>query len=262
MGRPRGGDHVGHVQVEPARALAPRGRDEAQGAPVRQQAQPATPVCRSSRSIRPCADTSRRPAPPATRSKSSPGSITLTRSCHRDPSSRGSRSRTAKSGQQHLAALLQRRLQLGRDRALGRSRVALRREAPVEHRRRERPEVGQPRLALAVGPEPPFRHARPQPPLPLGVARQHRPRPHQGRRRHHEARRPDEADPLQMGVDLRVASRHRLRRRRSRKRPRDQPPRRRGGMRTKTPRSVPTRQERMIEIGDRMKPHDRKRTRP
>ena len=45
------------------------------------------------------------------------------------------------------------------------------------------------------------------------VARQDRPRPHQGRRRHHEARQPGEANPLQVGVDLGVAFRHPPRRR-------------------------------------------------
>ena len=80
-------------------------------------------------------------------------------------------------GSQDVPALLQRRLQLGRNRAVVGRRVALRRETPAEYRRRERPRVGQPRLGLAVGTEPPLGHARP-PPLPLGVARQHRPRPH------------------------------------------------------------------------------------
>ena len=78
--------------------LSPRGAETRRRVRPFDSSPAGTPVCRSSRSIRPWADTSRRPAPPATRSKSSPGSIALTRSCHRDPSSRGSRSRTAKSG--------------------------------------------------------------------------------------------------------------------------------------------------------------------
>ena len=193
-------------------------REPSQGNETRRSVRPfgrrpaGSPVWRSSRSIRPWADTAKRPAPPVTRSKSSPDSISLTRSCQGAPVVPRIALAGGEVGQQHLATRLQRRLQLGRGPTLGRPRVALRREAPAEHRRRERPELGQPRLGLAVGAEPALSRARPQPPLPLGVARQHRPRPHQRRRRHHEARRPDEADPLEVGVDLGVAFRHRLRR--------------------------------------------------
>ena len=46
-------------------------------------------------------------------------------------------------GPQRLAVVGQRDLELGRDRALGRAGVALRREAPAEHRAREGAEVGR-----------------------------------------------------------------------------------------------------------------------
>ena len=157
------------MQVEPARALAPRGRDEAQGAAVRQQPrrhprlaqQPLHPaVGRHLQTASAAVDAvevvagldhfgQELPPRPAV------AGVALT---HREVRA------------QHFPALLHRRLQLARNRAVVGSRVALRREAPVEHRRRERPEVGQPRLGLAVGSEPSLGHAHPQPPLPLGVA--------------------------------------------------------------------------------------------
>ena len=61
-------------------------------------------------------------------------------------------------GQRRLRAFVSRGLQLGRDRAVVGLRVALGREAPAEHRRPERPEVGQPRLGPAVGVEPALVH--------------------------------------------------------------------------------------------------------
>ena len=78
--------------------LSPRGAETSRMERPLNSRPAGTPVCRSSRSIRPCADTSRRPAPPLARSKSWPRSITRTSSCQGGAFSRGSRSRTAKSG--------------------------------------------------------------------------------------------------------------------------------------------------------------------
>ena len=112
-------------------------------------------------------------------------------------------------GTQQLPALLQRRLQLRRNRDVVGPRVALRREVPAEHRRGERPKVRQPRFRLAVKTESTFADAGP---LLFRTARENRAGAHQGRRGHQEAGRPDEADPLQAGIYVRVALRHRLRR--------------------------------------------------
>ena len=51
--------------------------------------------------------------------------------------------------------------------------------------------------------------ARAQEPLPFGIAPvEDRPRAHERRRGDHEARRPDEADPLEVRQDLRVELGH------------------------------------------------------
>ena len=57
-----------------------------------------------------------------------------------------------------------------------------------------------------------FGNAGAQQPLPFRIARENRAGTHQGRRRHHESGRPDEADPFQVGIYVRVAFRNRLRR--------------------------------------------------
>ncbi len=79
--RPAGGlHHVAHAEIEPAGAFAARGRDEAQRDAVEEQTGRYA-VWRNRRSRRPCGDASRPPLPRTTRSRSSPGSHTWTRSC-------------------------------------------------------------------------------------------------------------------------------------------------------------------------------------
>ena len=171
----------------------------------------ATPVCRSSRSIRPCADTSRRPAPPLARSKSWPRSITRTSSCQGGAFSRGSRSRTAKSGRSNAPPACSGVSSSG---GTGQSSVPAYpfgeklqpSTSPANSRKSGRYGSGSPwGVEAALG------DAGAQEPLPLGVARENGPRPGQGRRRHHETGGPDEADPLQVRGYLRVELRHALR---------------------------------------------------
>ena len=112
-------------------------------------------------------------------------------------------------GAQRLAVVGERHLELGRDGALGGAGVALGREAPAEDRFREGAEVGQVRDRALLGVEGALRDARAQEPLPLGVAPvEDRPRAHQRRRRDHEARRPDEAEPLEVRQDFGVELGH------------------------------------------------------
>ena len=81
--------------------LSPRGAEMRRSEIPLKRRPAGTPVPRSRRSARPWGEASRRgpaPAPPAGASRSFPASSTCTRSCHGGSPSRGSRSRTAKSG--------------------------------------------------------------------------------------------------------------------------------------------------------------------
>jgi len=207
----RRGDHVGHVQIQPAGALAARRRNQTERAAVAQQA-------------RRHAGLPQQPLHPAVGRHLQAAGATrdavevLAGIEHPDQKLPGRRVRPGVAlphrevRTQHLSAFVQRGLQLRRDRAVAGPGIPLRREVPAEHRRGERPEVRQPRFRLAVGMEPAFVGARAQQPLAFRVVRKNRAGADQGRRRHHEAGRPDEADPLQVGVDVRVAFRHRLHR--------------------------------------------------
>ena len=207
----RRGDHVGHVHVEPAGALAAGRRDEAERAAVAQQTGRYTRL--PQQPFHPAVGRHLQAAGTAGNAvEVLAGLDDLDDELPRGRVSPGVALAYRKVGTQHLPAFLQWRLQLRRDRVLGSSGVALRREVPAEHRRGERPEIRQPRLRLAVGMEAPFGDRGPQQSLPFRITRENRPGADQGRCRHHEAGRPDEADPLQVSVSVWVALGHRLRR--------------------------------------------------
>ena len=118
-------------------------------------------------------------------------------------------------GAQDLASFCEHGFEIGRNGRFVRTRVAGGREVPSEHRRGEGAKVRQPglgvrsavgRITLAI------LHTSAKQVLTLGVASvQYRPCLDERRCGDNESGRTDEADPLQVGRDLRVEPGHRLR---------------------------------------------------
>ncbi len=204
----RGLHHVRDPEIEPARAFAARRRQQTQRPAVEQQ--PRRHPAAAQQSLHATVGRGLEPAPAACGAveilarlehphqqlpgNAALGSIQLAHRVIRP---------------QRLAIHRQRHLELGGNRRLRHAGVTLGRETPAQHLLGEGAEVRQPGNLPLLRPEDALLDTAAQKILPRGVAAvEDRSGAHQRRRRHHQAGRLDEADPLEVVADGGVELRH------------------------------------------------------
>ncbi len=203
--RPAGGrEHVGDVEVQPPRGLAPGRRDEAQRPAVEEQ--PRRDACLAEEPLHAAVG---RGFEMALAANDAIGIFPRIEHLDEKLPGRGAVSGVALAhrevGPQRLAPVGKRRLQVGGDRALGCAGVELRIEAPFEDGLREGAEVGKVEDRTFLGIEGPLLAAGLKELLPFAVAAvQNRIRVIERRGGDDEPRRLDEAEPFEVRLDVRV----------------------------------------------------------
>ena len=209
-GAPGGEAHVRDAEVHPARALPPRGGDEAKRDAVEEQAggDAGAPeqalgaaLGRGFEARTGAADYRRVEVLPVVEclDEELPGRLTVARVALAD----------REVGAEGFAVVREGNLQLGRNRSLFRARVPAGREAPVKDGGGELAEIGDAGLRAARGVERALANAAKQPALPLRVlAVQDRPRLRERRGGDHQAVRLDEAEPFEVGARVGVGGGH------------------------------------------------------
>ncbi len=200
---PTGGlHHFRKPEVQPARALATRGRDQAQRNAVAEQAGAHPALAQQ-----PFHAPAWRGLQTAMLARHLIKVLAGGQHPHQQLPGRAIRRRVTLAHRQirreGLAILRQRHLQLRRDRRTCNAGVALRREAPAQHRAGELLEIGDYRFTAGAL----LGHTRGQQTLAFGIAAwQQRTGTHQGRCRDHQTGGPHKANPLQMCRNCRVKS--------------------------------------------------------
>ena len=191
--------HVAHLEVQPARALAFRGRHQAQRGAVAQE--PGWRVRLAQQPFHAAVGGDVGTALGALRAVQVLARLALVD--QQLPSGLAGTGADGERWAKEVAGVWERNFELGWDGAVAGARVPPWGEAPAEHVGREGAEVRDMRLGLRRRAVLPLHDALLQPLLPFGVPTvENRTPPDQRRSRHDEPGGPDESDPLQVGSDM------------------------------------------------------------